>query len=207
MRTAHQQHGHAIEGPKAGKLASAGRAAICCEIEIVDIEDREAPRGTVGEIRVRGPNTMLGYWNKPKETAAALREGWVYTGDAGRMDEEGFVYVVDRVKDMIVSGGENIYSVEVENAIVKHPAVSQCAVIGIPHDVWGEAVHALVILKPGQRATSEDIIAHCHTLIANYKCPRSIEFRAEPFPLSGAGKVLKRELRRPYWEGRSRQVN
>lgn len=198
---------HAIEGPKAGKLASAGRAAICCELEIVDVEGHEAPRGTVGEIRVRGPNTMLGYWKKPKETAAALREGWVYTGDAGRMDEEGFVYVVDRVKDMIVSGGENVYSAEVENAIVKHPAVSQCAVIGIPHDVWGEAVHALVILKPGQRATSADIIAHCHTLIANYKCPRSIEFRAEPFPLSGAGKVLKRELRKPYWEGRSRQVN
>ena len=198
---------HAIDGPNAGKLASAGRAAICCELEIVDVEGREAPRGTVGEIRVRGPNTMLGYWNKPKETAAALREGWVHTGDAGRMDEEGFVYVVDRVKDMIVTGGENVYSVEVENAIVKHPAVSQCAVIGIPHDVWGEAVHALVILKPGQRATADDITAHCHRLIANYKCPRSIEFRAEPFPLSGAGKVLKRELRKPYWEGRSRQVN
>jgi len=156
---------------------------------------------------VRGPNTMLGYWNKSEQTAAALRHGWVHTGDAGRMDEEGFVFIVDRVKDMIVSGGENVYSAEVENAVAKHPAVSQCAVIGIPHERWGEAVHALVILKPGQRASGEDIIAHCHTLIANYKCPRSVEFRAEPFPLSGAGKVLKRELRKPYWEGRSRQVN
>ena len=198
---------HALEGPKSGKLASAGRAAMCCEIEIVDASGVELPRGAVGEIRVRGPNTMLGYWNKPKETAAALRDGWVYTGDAARMDEEGFVYIVDRVKDMIVSGGENVYSAEVENAVAKHPAVSQCAVIGIPHDKWGEAVHALVILKQGQRASAEAIIEHCHSLIAGYKCPRSVEFRIEPFPLSGAGKVLKRELRKPYWEGRSRQVN
>jgi acyl-CoA synthetase (AMP-forming)/AMP-acid ligase II len=198
---------HTVEGPKAGKLASAGRAALCCELEVVDPEGREVARGTVGEVRVRGPNTMLGYWNKPEQTAAAMRHGWVHTGDAGRMDEEGFVYIVDRVKDMIVSGGENVYSAEVENAVAKHPAVSQCAVIGVPHEKWGEAVHALVILKPGERASAEDIIAHCHTLIANYKCPRSIEFRAEPFPLSGAGKVLKRELRKSYWEGRSRQVN
>jgi long-chain acyl-CoA synthetase len=180
---------------------------MCCELEIVDVNGAEMPRGAVGEIRVRGPNTMLGYWNKPQETAAALRDGWVHTGDAGRMDEQGFVYIVDRVKDMIVSGGENVYSAEVENAVAKHPAVSQCAVLGIPHDKWGEAVHALVILKPGQRATAEEIIAHCHTLIAGYKCPLSIEFRLDPFPLSGAGKVLKRELRKPYWEGRSRQVN
>jgi acyl-CoA synthetase (AMP-forming)/AMP-acid ligase II len=198
---------HTLAGEKAGKLASCGRAALCNEIEIVDPEGREVPRGAVGEIRARGPNTMLGYWNKPAETAAALRDGWVYTGDAARMDEEGFIYIVDRVKDMIVSGGENVYSAEVENAVAKHPAVSQCAVIGVPHPSWGEAVHALVILKPGMRATPEDIIAHCHRLIANYKCPRSIAFRGEPFPLSGAGKVLKRELRKPYWEGRNRQVN
>jgi acyl-CoA synthetase (AMP-forming)/AMP-acid ligase II len=198
---------HTLEGPKAGKLASAGRAAMCCELEVVDAAGVEVPRGTVGEIRVRGPNTMLGYWNKPKETAAALRQGWVYTGDAARMDDEGFVYIVDRVKDMIVSGGENVYSAEVENEVAKHPAVAQCAVIGIPHETWGEAVHAIIILKPGERAAAEDIIAHCHSLIAGYKCPRSIEFRTEPLPLSGAGKVLKRELRKPYWEGRSRQVN
>jgi acyl-CoA synthetase (AMP-forming)/AMP-acid ligase II len=198
---------HTVEGPNAGKLASAGRAALCCELEIVDGDGVEAPRGTVGEIRVRGPNAMLGYWNKPDETAAALRDGWVHTGDAGYMDEDGFVFVVDRVKDMIVSGGENVYCVEVENAVTKYPAVSQCAVIGIPDEKWGEAVHALVILKPGQGATEADIIDHCKTLIANYKCPRGVEFRTDPFPLSGAGKVLKRELRKPYWEGRNRQVN
>jgi acyl-CoA synthetase (AMP-forming)/AMP-acid ligase II len=186
---------------------SAGRALWCCEVEVVDAEGVEVPRGTVGEIRVRGFNTMLGYWNKPEETAATLRDRWVYTGDAGRMDEEGFLYVVDRIKDMIISGGENVYSVEVENACVQHPAVSQCAVIGVPDHLWGEAVHAIVILKDGQQLSTEDLIAHCHGLIAGYKCPRSIEFRSQPFPLSGAGKILKRELRAPYWQDRHRQVN
>ena len=164
-------------------------------------------RGTVGEIRVRGFNTMLGYWNKPEETAATFRDGWIYTGDAGRMDEEGFLTIVDRIKDMIISGGENVYTVEVENACLQHPVVSQCAVIGIPDETWGEAVHAIVIVKDGEQVPAEELIAHCHRLIAGYKCPRSIEFRREPFPLSGAGKVLKRELRAPHWKGRSRQVN
>jgi len=198
---------HTFEGPQAGKLASAGRVLPYCELQVVDTEDTEVARGTVGQIRVRGPNTMLGYWNKPEETAAAFRDGWVYTGDAGRLDEDGFLYVVDRVKDMIISGGENIYTVEVENACVKHPAVSQCAVIAIPDENWGEAVHAIVILKDGEQISCDELTAHCRGLIAGYKCPRSIEFRSEPFPLSGAGKVLKRELRARYWEGRSRQVN
>ncbi len=198
---------HTLTGPKAGKLTSAGRAVACCEVEVVDAHGVEVLRGTVGEIRVRGYNTMLGYWNKPEETAATLRDGWVYTGDAGRMDEEGFLYVEDRIKDMIISGGENVYTAEVENACVKHPAVAQCAVIGIPDDTWGEAVHAIVILKDGRQASAEALIAHCHGLIAGYKCPRSIEFRSQPFPISGAGKVLKRELRAPHWQGRRRQIN
>ncbi len=198
---------HTLGGRAAGKLTSVGRALPSCEVEVVDAEGVEVPRGTIGEIRVRGFNAMLGYWNKPEETAATLRDGWVYTGDAGRMDEEGFLYIVDRIKDMIISGGENVYTVEVENACLKHPAVSQCAVIGVPHDTWGEAVHAVVIAKDGEQLLAEDLIAHCHRLIAGYKCPRSIEFRSEPLPLSGAGKVLKRQLRAPYWEGRNRQVN
>jgi acyl-CoA synthetase (AMP-forming)/AMP-acid ligase II len=198
---------HTFEGSNAGKLASAGRVSPCCEVQVVDPGGSEVPRGTVGEIRVRGLNSMLGYWNKPEETAATLRDGWVHTGDAGWMDNEGFLYVVDRVKDMIISGGENVYTAEVENACVGHPAVSQCAVIGIPDDDWGEAVHAIVILKDGQQVTAGDLTAHCHRLIASYKCPRSIEFRTEPFPLSGVGKVLKRELRKPYWEGRDRQIH
>jgi len=198
---------HTFEGPKAGKLASAGRVSPCCEVQMVDLAGAEVPRGTVGEIRVRGLNAMLGYWNKPEETAATLRDGWVHTGDAGWMDEEGFVYVVDRVKDMIISGGENVYTAEVENACVSHPAVSQCAVIGIPDHEWGEIVHAIVILKDSARVTASDLVSHCHGMIAGYKCPRSVEFRTDPFPLSGVGKVLKRELRKPYWEGRDRQVN
>ncbi|MGP8164425.1 MAG: long-chain-fatty-acid--CoA ligase [Steroidobacteraceae bacterium] len=198
---------HTFGGPKAGKLTSAGRAVACCEIEVVDASGREVQLGTVGEIRVRGYNTMLGYWNKPEETAATLRDGWVYTGDAGRMDEEGFLYVVDRIKDMIISGGENVYTAEVENACVKHPAVAQCAVIGIPDDTWGEAVHAIVIIKDGHRLAAEELIAHCHGLIAGYKCPHSVEIRSQPLPMSGAGKILKRELRAPHWQGRRRQVN
>ena len=198
---------HVLEGPNAGRLNSAGRPAACNEVEIVDPNDVEVPRGTVGEIRCRGPNTMLGYWNKPQETAAALRDGWVYTGDAGYMDDEGFVFIVDRLKDMIVSGGENVFSAEVENAVFNHSAVAQCAVVAIPSAEWGEAVHAIVILKEGRAATAEEIIAHCRCEIAHYKCPRSVEFRTEPFPLSGVGKVLKRELRAPYWERQTRQVS
>jgi len=137
----------------------------------------------------------------------SLRDGWVHTGDAGYMDEEGFVFLVDRVKDMIVSGGENVYSAEVENAVNNHPAVEQVVVIGIPSEEWGEQVHAEVILKEGQTATEADIIAKTKEYIANYKCPRSITFRTEPFPLSGAGKLLKRDVRKPYWEGKERQIN
>src|SRR5262249_12516839 len=132
-----------------GRLTSAGRPAACNELEIVDVNDAEVPRGTVGEIRCRGPNTMLGYWNKRSETEAALRDGWVYTGDAAYMDEEGFVYIVDRLKDMIVSGGENVFSAEVENAVCNHTSVAQCAVVAIPSEEWGEMVHAIVILKEG----------------------------------------------------------
>ena len=198
---------HVLEGPKAGKLRSAGRPTRICEIRVVDEEGVEVSRGEVGQIAVKGPNTMLGYWKKPEVTAETLRDGWVLTGDAGYMDEDGFVFLMDRVKDMIVSGGENVYSAEVENAIGQHPQVATSAVIGVPSEEWGEAVHAIVILHPGAQVTEEDIKTHCHTLIAGYKCPRSVEFRTEPFPLSGANKVLKTELRKPYWEGRDRQIS
>ena len=134
-------------------------------------------------------------------------DGWMHTGDGGYMDEDGYVYVVDRIKDMIISGGENVYSVEVENCVAQHPAVAQCAVIGIPSPQWGEAVHAVVILKPGAEASADDIIAFCKERIAHYKCPRSVDIRDQPLPMSGAGKILKRELRRPYWEANERRVN
>ena len=188
-----------------GKLGCSGLATFCTEAKIVDGEGNEVPRGTVGEIIVRGPNVMMGYWNKPELTAAALRNGWMHTGDGGRMDDEGFVTVVDRLKDMIKTGGENVFSAEVENALAKHPAVMMSAVIAIPDPQWGEAVHAVVVLRPGQTATADDIVAHCKTLIAGYKSPRSVEF-LDALPMTGAGKILKTKLREPFWQGRERAV-
>jgi len=198
---------HCFEGPDAGRAKSAGRAVLGCEIKIMDPSDNEVPLGTVGEICGRGPLVMLGYWNQPELTAQTLRNGWLHTGDGGYMDADGFVYVVDRVKDMIVSGGENVYSAEVEEALYSHPAVAECAVIGVPDDTWGERVHAIVRLKPGQTASETELIAHCHGLIANYKCPRTLTLREEPLPLSGAGKILKSDLRKPFWEGLEKKVN
>jgi acyl-CoA synthetase (AMP-forming)/AMP-acid ligase II len=187
---------HVTEGPDACRLRAAGRAAATVEIRIADDEDGEVPRGTVGQILVRGPIVMKGYWNQPALTSDALRGGWMHTGDGGYMDDDGFVFVVDRIKDMIITGGENVYSAEVENAIYQHPAVAMCAVIGVPDEQWGERVHAVIALKPGQATTDTDIVAHCRRLIAGYKCPRTVSVRAEPLPLSGAGKVLKTVLRR-----------
>ena len=187
------------------RLRSVGRAVPIAEVRIVDVDDNPVAPGTVGEIVVRGPLVMQGYWGQPEQTAQALRGGWMHTGDGGRMDADGFFYVVDRIKDMIVSGGENVYSAEVENAITTLPAVSMAAVIGVPDDRWGERVHAVVVLRPGQSLTAEALIAHCRTLIAGYKCPRSVEFR-EALPLSAAGKVLKVDLRAPFWAGQGRNV-
>ncbi|MCY1336917.1 Long-chain-fatty-acid--CoA ligase [compost metagenome] len=196
---------HSAEYQASGKMYSAGVPAVCVEVRIVDADDNEVPRGTVGEITVRGPNMMMGYWNKPEATAEALRGGWMHTGDGGYMDEDGFVYICDRIKDMIVSGGENIYSAEVETAIASHPAVAQGAVIGIPCSKWGETVHAVIVLKPEARVSSDEIVAHCRERIAGYKCPRSVEFR-ESLPLSSVGKVLKTDLRKPFWEGHRRGI-
>jgi long-chain acyl-CoA synthetase len=200
---ARQHHG---AGRALGRHRSGGRATFGVEIRIVDESDREVQRGTVGQICARGDVVMMGYWNRPEETSAAIVEGWMHTGDAGYMDEDGFVYLVDRVKDMIISGGENVYSVEVENVVAHHPAVAQCAVVGIPDDNWGEAVHAIVMRKPGAMVEPADIIAFCRERIAHYKCPRSVDIRDESLPMSGPGKILKRELRALFWQGRQRQV-
>lgn len=201
-----ESHHHSFEGPLAHRIKSCGRADYAVEVKIVDLEDNEVSRGVVGEIITRGPHVMKGYWNRPEETAHALRNGWMHTGDAGYMDEDGFVYIVDRYKDMIKSGGENVFSAEVENAIYQHPAVAMCAVIAIPDERWGEAVHAIVQPKAGQSLSPEAVIQHCRGLIAGYKCPRSVEITQSPLPLSGAGKIMKGKLREPYWQGRERQV-
>ncbi len=190
-----------------GRSKSCGKAALMVEVRIADAEDNEVPRGTVGEVQVRGPNIMLGYWNKPEETAAALRGGWYHSGDGGIMDDEGYVTIVDRLKDMIISGGENIYSAEVESAISTLDGVAEVAVVAIPDERWGEAVHAIVVPRAGCVVTAEQVIAHCRALIAGFKCPRSVDIRDRPLPLSGAGKVLKTELRGPFWVGREKRVN
>ena len=198
---------HIGEGRAKGRHRAAGRATLGCEVRIVDADDKPLPNGSVGEIIVRGDNVMMGYWERPEETARAVVDGWMHTGDGGFMDADGFVYVVDRVKDMIISGGENVYSVEVENAVTRHPAVAQCAVIGIPNERWGEQVHAVVVTRSGATVSAEELIEFCKTLIAGYKCPRSVEISETALPLSGAGKVLKRELRKPFWENRERLVS
>lgn len=197
---------HALSGP-ASKLGTAGRAGFCTEVKVADEAGRELPRGEPGEVWVRGPNVMLGYWNRPDQTATTLVDGWVRTGDAATMDEDGFIRICDRLKDMIITGGENVFSAEVENAIASHPDVASVAVIGVPDPALGERVHAIVVPREGAEPTLEAIYAHCHGLIAGYKCPRSLELRREPLPLSGAGKVLKTELRAPHWIDAGRQVN
>jgi long-chain acyl-CoA synthetase len=198
---------HTLNAPP-GRLRSAGRPVYSAEVRIVDPSDNELPRGQVGEIVVRGPIVMKGYWRQPELTAQTLRGGWMHTGDSGYFDDEGFLFIADRIKDMIISGGENVYSIEVENAICSHPDVSQCAVIGIPDQRWGEAVHAIVVPRAGVATLSaESIVMHCRTLIAGYKCPRSIDLRDEPLPLSSVNKVDKAVLREPFWKDRTRQVN
>lgn len=188
-----------LEGPYAGRLESCGQAQFTTELKIVDEKRNPLPRGSVGEVAVRGPMIMSGYWNMPEQTAAVLEDGWFHTGDVGYMDEEGFLFIVDRLKDMIISGGENVYSAEVESTISLMAGVAEVAVIGIPDPKWGECVHAIVVPRAGADLTAEAVIDHCSTRIAGYKCPRSVEFRTSPLPQSGPGKVLKRELREPFW--------
>lgn len=198
---------HVLEGPDARRLRSAGQAAYCVELKILGDEGQALEVGCIGEVAVRGPNTMLGYWNSPEQTRTALVDGWVMTGDAGYLDEEGFLFLVDRVKDMIVSGGENVFSAEVESAISRHPAIHEVVVIGIPSEQWGESVLAIVRLRESAGATEQEVIDHCRQYIAGYKCPRSVVFRKEPFPMTGAGKLRKVELREVYWRDCQRAIN
>jgi len=195
---------HALGGDL---LRSAGRPVTGVALSIQDPSGNVRPVGEEGEVCARGGNHMDEYWRNPDATSEAFRGGWYHTGDMGRLDDRGYLYLVDRVKDMIVSGGENVYSIEVENAISTHPDVMQVAVIGIPNDTWGEQVHAIVVPQPGTAPTEADIIDWARKSIAGYKVPKSVEIRSEPLPLSGALKPLKRELRKPYWEGHERAVN
>ena len=203
---------HDPDGPRANLLRSAGRPFSHVELRIVDSATGESlPHGAVGEVMSRSDQTMLGYWNKPDETAGVLTDdGWFRTGDAGWLSEDGYLFLHDRIKDMIVSGGENIYPAEVENALLAHPAVADAAVIGVPHDKWGETVKAVVVLAtdaPGDaEALAADILSATRERLAHYKCPTSIDF-VDALPRNPSGKVLKRELRAPYWEGRERNIS
>jgi acyl-CoA synthetase (AMP-forming)/AMP-acid ligase II len=191
---------------KPGLLLSAGRPLIATEVRVVDENDRPVPTGSIGEVVGRGPQLMRGYWNLPEASAEALRGGWMHTGDAGIIDEEGYLYIQDRVKDMIVSGGENIYPREVEEVLYQHPAVAEAAVIGIPDDKFGEAVKAVVVLRAGGTADADTIMDFCKGRLAGYKRPRSIDFAAA-LPRNPSGKVLKKDLREPYWKGHTRRVS
>jgi long-chain acyl-CoA synthetase len=203
---------HDPNGPHSGLLRSAGRPFDHVELRIVDPEaGAELPVGEVGEVWTRSDQNMLGYWNRDVETAAVLSDdGWFRTGDAGWLDGEGYLFLHDRIKDMIVSGGENIYPAEVENALIAHPGVADAAVIGVPDDKWGETVKAVVVRSSGASADDEalaaDIMAATRTRLARYKCPTSLDF-IESLPRNPSGKVLKRELRQPYWDGRERNIH
>jgi fatty-acyl-CoA synthase len=191
---------------KPALLLSAGRPVVGTEIRVVDENDEPVPSGTIGEILVRGPQLMEGYWKREGESREALRGGWMHTGDAGVLDEEGYLYVQDRVKDMIVSGAENIYPREIEDVLYQHPAVAEAAAIGVPDDTWGEVVKAMVVRKAGAQAGAEEILEFCRGRLAGYKQPRSLDF-VEALPRNLSGKVLKRELREPYWRGKARRIN
>jgi acyl-CoA synthetase (AMP-forming)/AMP-acid ligase II len=187
------------------KLRSCGTPLPLIELRVTGDDGRELPDGDIGEFHVRSPALFVGYRNQPEATAAALKDGWYHTGDAGFRDKDGLLYIVDRVKDMIVSGGENIYSSEVEQALAKHPAVAMSAVVGAPDPRWGEKVVAVVVLRQGAKAAAEELGQHCRTLIAGYKVPKEIVF-AEALPISATGKVLKRVLRDEFWKGHGRAV-
>lgn len=186
---------------------SCGRPVMGDEINILDAKGGTVAPNEIGEVVVRGANVMLGYWNKPEQTQAVLKNGAYWTGDLGYMDADGYVFLVDRSKDMIVTGGENVYCTEVEEVLYQHPAVLEVAVFGIPDDKWGEAVWAVIVPREDNEADIEQIIEFCRERIAGYKVPKGIDLQLEPLPKSGPGKVLKRKLRAPYWEGKERSVN
>jgi acyl-CoA synthetase (AMP-forming)/AMP-acid ligase II len=186
-------------------LLSAGRAIAGTEVRVIGGDGAALPPGEVGEVVVRGPQLMRGYWNRPEANADSLRDGWMHTGDAGRLDDEGFLYIEDRVKDMIVSGGENVYPREVENVLLAHPAVADAAVIGVPDPRWGEAVKAVVVLRADASCSADDIVGFCRGKLGGYKLPRSVDF-LDVLPRNPSGKVLKRVLREPYWKDQKRGV-
>jgi acyl-CoA synthetase (AMP-forming)/AMP-acid ligase II len=199
-----QDHQRALEG-KPELLRSCGRPSVGSEVAVMDLEGREVATGEVGEIWLKSETNMLQYFNLPEATSANLTDGWVHTGDAGYLDDEGYLYLKDRIKDMVVSGGENIYPVEVENALAKHEAVQDVAVIGVPDEKFGEALLAFVVTRPEMNLSVDDMVDFCRDKIAGYKIPRQLEIIDE-LPRNPSGKILKKILREPYWEGVERSI-
>lgn len=201
---------HVVEGPErlVNRLGSCGREVVGVEVRVLNEKGEEVQPGEAGEIVVRGPNIMKGYWRKKEETAAVLRGEWFHTGDMATVDEEGYLFIVDRMKDMIITGGENVFSTEVENTLYTHPAILEAAVIGVPDEKWGEAIKAVVVLKKGQTATEQAIVDYCKERMTHYKCPRSVDFyEGDQLPKSGSGKILKAQIREKYWVGMGRRVH
>ena len=199
---------HDPSGPNRHRLRSCGLPGPGTEVKIVDPDTgRQCEQGEVGEILIRGPQVMKGYWKMPEETAKSVdADGWFRSGDAGYLDADGYLYIHDRVKDMIVSGGENVYPAEVENVLMGHPAIADVAVIGVPHEKWGETAKAVVVRKPGAEVTEQEIIDFARERLARFKCPTSVDW-ADALPRNPSGKILKKDLRAPFWEGKERMVN
>jgi long-chain acyl-CoA synthetase len=197
-----------FEGPeeKLRRLNSVGKAAVNVVTMIVDAEGKQIEPGEIGEVIVKGDNVMSGYWNLPDETAKTIRNGWLHTGDLATIDEEGYVFVVDRAKDIIISGGENISSKEVEDALHGHPGVLEAAVIGIPDDRWGESVHAVVVRRRDSQLTEEILIDHCRASLGGFKRPRTVEFMRE-LPRNNLGKIDKKKLKEKFWKGLAKGIN
>ncbi|MDC0661458.1 long-chain-fatty-acid--CoA ligase [Marinobacter sp. SS21] len=187
---------HSLEVSRLARLESVGRSITHNHVRIVDACRRTLPTGEVGEIAVKGASIMKGYWRAPELTEAVLQDGWYYTGDSGYLDADGYLFLAGRIKDMIVSGGENVYPIEIENLLSRHPDIQECAVIGVPHDKWGESVHAVVRLTEPGLATERDIISYCRERIAHYKCPTGVTFVTQPLPVSTINKLLKSEVRK-----------
>jgi len=192
-----EDHNFENSDRKFAPVKSAGKAAVCCEVRVVDHNDKDVPAGEVGEIIARGPNVMKGYWNRPEISAEVLRGGWMHTGDLGAMDEEGFLYILDRKKDMIKTGSENVYSPEVESVICAHPAILEAAIIGVPHKTWGETIRAVVVTRPEAKLTESELIGWCREQMTHFKCPTSAVF-IDTLPKGGTGKVQKNVLRDRY---------
>ena len=196
---------HFLEGEKSKLLASAGKATLCAEVQVVDEDDNRLKPGEIGEIVIRGKHVMMGYWKNPELTEEVLRNGWHHSGDMGYMNEDRYLFIVDRKSDMIVTGGENVYPKETEEVLYEHPAVFECAVVSAPDEKWGERVQAVVVLKPERSVTEEELIKFCKEKLTGYKCPKGIEFWDE-LPKSPIQKILRKDVKRKFWEGHERFV-